>query len=202
MADQPNALPHIHFATPNQVFRDPAVKTEESWRVLFNGRITSPTFANKGAADGYMDLLKAGSRKPEYEGEPPESKQPHLIDAIWQAGQKAMREAASALASLHGDGLNAEELAAAIRALPLTTAPEEAGKIRKAIKSGMERISFEEFQQSVLAADSATPFRTTNVENKTRKGTYWSIVKGLSASSWFVGFALDEGNATIVERVD
>lgn len=54
------------FQSPNCSFRDPAAKGEESWRALFNGRITTPAFQSKGAADAYLSMLKQGTRKPEY----------------------------------------------------------------------------------------------------------------------------------------
>lgn len=50
----------------NQVFRDPAEKLLESWRVLFNEKICSPTFNSKGAASAYLSLLNSDKRKPEY----------------------------------------------------------------------------------------------------------------------------------------
>ena len=52
-----------------QVFRDPSVKDQEVWRVMYNGRICSPTFNSEGAAMTYLDLLRKGYRKPEYNWE-------------------------------------------------------------------------------------------------------------------------------------
>jgi hypothetical protein len=47
-----------------QVFRDPVIK--DAWRVMYNGRVISPTFNSRGAAYGYMEMLMRGRRKPEY----------------------------------------------------------------------------------------------------------------------------------------
>ncbi len=43
---------------PNQVFRDPANKTEEAWRVLFNGAVLPPSWNSKGAAQTHLNLLE------------------------------------------------------------------------------------------------------------------------------------------------
>jgi hypothetical protein len=50
----------------NQVIRDPAVKDFDSYRVIFDDRLTSPHFNSKGAAAAYLDMLEAGRRAPEY----------------------------------------------------------------------------------------------------------------------------------------
>ena len=52
-----------------QVFRDPSVKDRESWRVMYNGRICSPSFNSEWAAIAYLDLLQKGYREPEYNRE-------------------------------------------------------------------------------------------------------------------------------------
>ena len=54
------------FRIEDQVFRDPAVKEFDSFRVTFGNRITSPSFNSKGAAAAYLDMLREGRRKPEY----------------------------------------------------------------------------------------------------------------------------------------
>lgn len=74
---------------------------------------------------------------------------------------------------------------------------------KSATKSGMQRITFEDFQRRVEQADVAKPLRKTDTrQTRTRVGCYWSITKGISVSTWFVGTATDEGDAFIVERVD
>ena len=50
----------------DQVIRDPAEKTCDSYRVVFGGKLTSPDFNSKGAAAAYLDMLREGRRKPEY----------------------------------------------------------------------------------------------------------------------------------------
>jgi len=46
------------------VLRQPGTQ-DEDWRVTFGGRITSPNFNSRGAAQAYADGLRAG-RKPEF----------------------------------------------------------------------------------------------------------------------------------------
>lgn len=50
----------------NHVFRDPAVKNEDSFRVLFNRGLTSPSFNCFGAALTYLQMLERGERAPEW----------------------------------------------------------------------------------------------------------------------------------------
>lgn len=55
------------LATPkDQVFLDPSEKQLVNWRVFYNGKITSPSFNSKGAAEAYLDIIRKGIRKPEY----------------------------------------------------------------------------------------------------------------------------------------
>jgi hypothetical protein len=49
----------------SQIFRDPAVKDFDSFRVIFDNRLCSPNFNSKGAALAYLEQLEKG-RKPEY----------------------------------------------------------------------------------------------------------------------------------------
>jgi len=50
----------------NTVFRDPAVKEYDSFRVMFNDRLCSPSFNSIGAAISYLAMLETNQRKPEY----------------------------------------------------------------------------------------------------------------------------------------
>jgi hypothetical protein len=49
-----------------QVFRDPAEKEREAWRVIYAGKLTTPRFNSRGAAHAYLALLQRGERRPEY----------------------------------------------------------------------------------------------------------------------------------------
>jgi len=49
-----------------QVFRDPAEKQAEVWRVIYEGKLTTPRFNSRGAAHAYLAILQRGQRKPEY----------------------------------------------------------------------------------------------------------------------------------------
>jgi hypothetical protein len=49
----------------DQVFRDPAVRDIECWRVAYGGKIEPATFNGKGAALAYLAMLQAGRRRPE-----------------------------------------------------------------------------------------------------------------------------------------
>lgn len=49
----------------NEVFRDPAVKDQDSYRVWFNDWLCSPNFNSIGAAKAYLEMLEKGWRKPE-----------------------------------------------------------------------------------------------------------------------------------------
>lgn len=51
---------------PDQVFRDPAERVAECWRVTFAGRIEPAMFNSKGAALAYLDMLRSGRRRPEW----------------------------------------------------------------------------------------------------------------------------------------
>lgn len=44
----------------NRLFRDPAVKDADAWRVLYNGRVVPGEFNSKGAARAHLDLLERG----------------------------------------------------------------------------------------------------------------------------------------------
>ena len=44
----------------NQVFRDPSVKSEECWRVMYEGKIVRADFNCRGAAQAHLDLLESG----------------------------------------------------------------------------------------------------------------------------------------------
>lgn len=50
----------------NQTMRDPSIKEQDAFRVLFNDRLCSPCFRSIGAAQAYLDLLERGDREPEY----------------------------------------------------------------------------------------------------------------------------------------
>jgi hypothetical protein len=39
---------------------------EPAWRVVVDGRFTSPRFNSKGAAEAYRDVLARGQRQPEF----------------------------------------------------------------------------------------------------------------------------------------
>lgn len=41
----------------NQVFRDPANKHEDEWRVAFNGQILRTSWQSKGAAQAHLNRL-------------------------------------------------------------------------------------------------------------------------------------------------
>lgn len=43
---------------------------EHVWVVIFNGRVCSPTWRERGPALAYLDALRAGTRQPEYRKEP------------------------------------------------------------------------------------------------------------------------------------
>ncbi len=47
------------------VFRDPAEREAECWRVWFAGRLEPAMFNSRGAALAYLDMLRRGDRKPE-----------------------------------------------------------------------------------------------------------------------------------------
>lgn len=54
-----------------EVFRDPSVKNQDQtkldvFRVLWKGKICSPEFNSRGAADAYLEMLRRGQRQPEY----------------------------------------------------------------------------------------------------------------------------------------
>lgn len=49
----------------SEVFRDPAVKGQDNFRVMFEGQLCSPDFNSKGAAAAYLEMLQRGDRKPE-----------------------------------------------------------------------------------------------------------------------------------------
>ena len=43
-----------------QVFRDPANKQEDEWRVLWHGEVLAPSWNSRGAAQAYLTgLLRA-----------------------------------------------------------------------------------------------------------------------------------------------
>jgi hypothetical protein len=50
------------------VFREPGTHNPD-WRVFVDGRLTSPSFRLKGAAQAYADMIASGYRKPEYHHE-------------------------------------------------------------------------------------------------------------------------------------
>jgi hypothetical protein len=50
----------------SEVIRDPAIKTEDSWRVIWHGRILTPEFNSKGAAEAHLGLLRLGVVKPDF----------------------------------------------------------------------------------------------------------------------------------------
>lgn len=50
----------------NQVIRDPSVNPEISFIVVFNDRVCSPAWTQKGPAQAYLSALEKGTRKPEY----------------------------------------------------------------------------------------------------------------------------------------
>lgn len=48
-----------------QVFRDP--EDRDAWRVIYDGKLTTPLFNSRGAAYAYLTMLQRGDRKPEFE---------------------------------------------------------------------------------------------------------------------------------------
>lgn len=48
-----------------EVIRDPSVKDEDIWRVVWDGKIQSASFQSKGAAEVQLSLIRLGIRKPE-----------------------------------------------------------------------------------------------------------------------------------------
>lgn len=46
--------------------KNKVVNIKGSWKVFFNGYMTSPDFNSKGAALTYMSLLEKSLRKPEF----------------------------------------------------------------------------------------------------------------------------------------
>ena len=63
MFDAARAADMAVAATEDQVFRDPAVRDMDSFRVFWKGRLLPVDFNSKGAAAAYLDGLRAG-RKP------------------------------------------------------------------------------------------------------------------------------------------
>jgi hypothetical protein len=57
--------PMIESQVLDQVFRDPAEKDAQAWRVIYAGRLTTPTFNSRGAAIAYLSALQKGTRRPE-----------------------------------------------------------------------------------------------------------------------------------------
>lgn len=55
---------HVSVKSETFVLRDGAAG--EEWKVLFRGRVCSPSFNSRGAAEAYLSLLKSGKRKPEH----------------------------------------------------------------------------------------------------------------------------------------
>lgn len=55
----------------------------------------------------------------------------------------------------------------------------------------MKRITFEEFRRRCNSADTLTLGESPSA-SKTRVGTYWTIIHGLSVTVWFLGVATDE----------
>lgn len=47
------------------VFRDPAEKQVDAWRVRFGGDVLAPSFQSRGAAEVYLAALRAGTRRAE-----------------------------------------------------------------------------------------------------------------------------------------
>jgi hypothetical protein len=47
-----------------EVFRDP--DDREAWRVIHDGRLTTPQFNSRGAAYAYLEKLERGQCKPKY----------------------------------------------------------------------------------------------------------------------------------------
>lgn len=47
----------------NYVFRDPADKECETWRVWFNGNVLSPCFNSRGAALAHLERLSRAKAK-------------------------------------------------------------------------------------------------------------------------------------------
>jgi len=70
----------------------------------------------------------------------------------------------------------------------------------KEVKHGMTRITMDEFNAKLNAAERIT--RIDAQRTKTRDGTYYNLYIGLNYTTWFVGLALNETPlAIIVERV-
>lgn len=51
------------YVVEDQVFRDPANRSEEAWRVCWNGLVLPPSFGSKGAAQAHLDGLRAGRKE-------------------------------------------------------------------------------------------------------------------------------------------
>lgn len=64
----------------------------------------------------------------------------------------------------------------------------------------MERITIEEFEERKTKFAKVVHKGATKENNKTRKGEYFTLLKGLLSECWFVGTDL-ESNETIAERV-
>jgi len=54
------------YRVRGEVIQDPAVKQEPSFRVVWRGRLCSPAWHIRGAAEVYLAALEAGTRRPEY----------------------------------------------------------------------------------------------------------------------------------------
>ncbi len=46
-------------------FREPGTQNPD-WRVIVNGRMTTPSFQSKGAGLAYASIIQSGYRKPEF----------------------------------------------------------------------------------------------------------------------------------------
>lgn len=86
---------------------------------------------------------------------------------------------------------------------PLQGSFDEVPRGKAPERNYMRRIPEEQFKRIVEEQADRIEFRGfTKPDNKTRAGSYWAVFIGLApVSTWFVGIALDEGNAAIVEDV-
>ena len=47
----------------HEIVQDPI---NDGWRVVFDGRLTSPCFNSRAAAEAYLNMLVHGTREPEW----------------------------------------------------------------------------------------------------------------------------------------
>jgi hypothetical protein len=62
-APPPEKLDWVHKI---ETIRDPTEKEVPTWRVVYDGKFTTPRFNAKGPADAYRDAIARGERQPEF----------------------------------------------------------------------------------------------------------------------------------------